>query len=146
MTAFDIDGLKRQQPYIGPHGNLSVAHKKYAVATAFGDGDTVDLIRLPRGAVIMEAQLKHSAFGSSVVADLGVVAVGSGAKTLADGLIDGGDVSSAGILRQSEVGVYADSDFNLDDDDYDVRLKLAGANPAAGTVEVTIFYKYAGTK
>ena len=147
MANTKVTGVDRQRPYIGPHGNVSVAREKFEVPAAFGDGDTFDILRLPRGAAIIDCIVIHDAMATSVTLDLGLIGItgGSTVKEGIDVLIDGGDVAAAGILRRTEVGIFTDSDLTLDDDYY-VRVELNGANPDAGGIEVLIMYEYLGTK
>lgn len=147
MANTKVPAIDRQRPYIGPHGNVSVARGKFEVPSGFGDGDTFDILRLPRGAAILDAIVINDAMAASVTLDLGLIGItgGSTDKEGIDVLIDGGDVATAGILRRSEVGIFTDDDLTLDDDYY-VRVELNGANPDAGGIEVLILYEFLGTK
>jgi hypothetical protein len=144
MTPATVDtpGVAKQRPYIGPHGNVCVARGKLP-STDLAQNNTVDFARVPKGAVILDVQDKHSAFGASVTFDLGLVAENAGALGGVDFLIDGADIAAAGIIRQSEVGKYANPDFTLDDD-YRIRGTFLAANPDAGVMEVTVYYEFPG--
>ena len=137
-----VPGVGKQLPYAGPHGNLSYNYGKLP-STNLAQNDTVDFVRLPKGAILLDVLVEHSAFGASVVLDLGLVAENSGSLGGADILIDGGNIAAAGILRRSEVGVYSGDDLVLDDD-YLVRGLFAGADPAAGEMGVLVTYGYPG--
>lgn len=144
MAAVTIPGLKRQTPYIGPHGNVCVATRKYVVDLA--QNDTLDILILPKGARILDSIVLTSALGASVVMAVGIAAVGAGAKGAAAILNTGVDVSAASLTRRLVTGKFTDSDLTLDDDDYYLRLTLTAANPASGSYEVIVYYDFPGLK
>ena len=140
-----IPGLKRQTPKADAHGNLNYARAKYAVDLA--QNDVLSMLRMPRGTVLLDCILITSALGASVTCDVGIRAVGAGAKGDDDALVAAADVSAAALVRRTRAAVPTDSGLVLDDDDYDVILTLEGANPASnGVYELILIYGFEGTK
>lgn len=139
-----IPGLARQTPKADAHGNVCYARAKYTVDLA--QNDVLSMLRLPRGAVIFDCIAQVTALGASVTMDVGIRAVGAGAKGDDDSLIAAADVSAAALLRRNRAAILTDSAHVLDDDDYDVILTLEAANPASGTYEIIVIYGFEGTK
>lgn len=144
MTDYVVSGLARQQPYIGPHGNLSVARYENP-STDYAQNDTVKCLRLPKGAQIIDVILDHGAFGSSVTLDVGITPVNSGALEDTDALLDGADIAAVGRKRGIKAGILP-SALDLTDDDYDVILTFLSANPDAAAFQIAVIYEFKGVQ
>ncbi|NBB92344.1 MAG: hypothetical protein GVY32_04150 [Gammaproteobacteria bacterium] len=110
-------------------GEIRVAYAKWDSDNgALGNGDTVNLFRLPKGSRVLAVGAVFEAFGSSVVLDVGT---GGTADLFAADV----DVSTAGSYHEASDSLEALSDDTL------LIATLSGADPADNAdLEVFVYY------
>ncbi len=146
MADVKIPGLDRQRPMANAFGNLSQKTVLMSVDAAVAQDDVLQLIRLPKGSKVIDAIVSSGAAGGGVTCALGLGAIsgGSTAKEDADALISAASIATATVLRRDNAAVRGTA-LELDDDYY-VEAVLAGGNPAAFEIEVTVVYEFLGTE
>lgn len=145
MADVKIPGLEGQRPMANAYGNVSQHTVSMDVAAAVAQNDVLQLMRLPKGAKLIDAIVVSGAAGASVTLALGLGDVQGGATTKvdADALITATSIAAAAMLRRNNAAVKGDA-LKLDDDYY-LEATLAGANPGAFNLEVTVIYEFLGT-
>lgn len=139
--------INRAITYIGPHGNLSRKTAKLTVPIAAATGETIDLMKLPNGAEIVDVFLNVIGTpGTGVTMALGIAQIPGGLDTKvdADALIVATAAVAPIILRRNKTAI-ANAALSLDDD-YLIQILLGGTTPdAAFEVELTVIYENRGT-
>lgn len=107
------------------------------------DNDTVNLVRIPAGYRIIEGVYGFEAMGANVTADIGLIAADGSGYLSADGtttaddidwLVDGDDVSSAGVGSFVNTFVGSPGAKLVAEKDYFLSVKFidtVGSNAAA---------------
>ena len=122
-------------------GRVRVAYDSYTTGGAIGD-DVINLMKIPKGARILDIRVKHGAHGNSGTLDIGWLASDDGSESEdTDGFFNELAVGSAGsngqeIATANAVGILKEFSAEVQ-----VTARKGGVNTdTAAEIALAIFY------
>lgn len=122
-------------------GRVRVAYDSYTTAGAIGD-DVINLMKIPKGARILDIRVKHGAHGNSGTLDIGWLASDDGVESEdTDGFFNELAVNAAGSNGQEISTANAAGIFKEFSAEVQVTARKGATNTgSAAEIALAIFY------